>query len=183
MEKINIVEAAGKIITESGIEALTIEELLQRMEADPVQLYTFFKNDKEVIVFLLRNLETEIEKLIKDLEDKNVSIEEEFQLFFKLIFKLLDQNPFYLSLLFNTEFNKTNENAREVIVRINTAIADYLTKIISRGKQEAVFKTTKSTRAIVNNILGSFRSFMNQQDTLNKMLSDLEKLRGYTDPV
>lgn len=183
MEKSKIVETAGRIITESGIEALTIEKLLRRMEADPVQLQTHFKNDQEVISFLLRSLEAEIEMLIQGLEGKELSIEEEFQLFFELVFRLLDQNPFYLSLLFNTEFNKTDENARAVLVQINAAIAAYLTKVITRGKNESVFKTTKPTRTLVNNILGSFRSFMNQQDTLNKMLNDLKKLRGDADPV
>jgi hypothetical protein len=115
------------------------------------------------------------------MEGCDISIEEEFQLFFELMFNLLNQKPFYLSLLFNTEFNKSDQHARELMVSINGTIAAYLTNLIIRGKKESVFKTTRSTKTLVNNILGSFRSFMNQQDTLNRMLYNLKKLRTDVD--
>lgn len=175
--KTEIAEVAGKIISESGLDALTTEELAKKMRIDHEILYIYFKNNVDILSFLIQNLEYEIRVLINDLETKNVSPEKELQLLFENMYRLFEQKPYYLSIIFIIEDKEKADRGHEILISIKSTINKYLLKIINQGKKETIFKTKQTPWTLVNNILGSFRSFMNQQNIINKMVRDIKKLR------
>lgn len=181
--KTEIAEAAGKIISESGLDALTIEELSKKLEIDQEILYIYFKNNADILIFMLLNLEHEIRILINDCETSNLSSEVELQLLFENMFNLFNKKPYYLSIIFNIEGNEIVDKNHEILIRIKEEIDEYLLKIINRGKEEAIFTTKQTPRTLVNTILVSFRSFMSQQNIINKMVKDFKKIKENPDPI
>lgn len=181
--KTEIEEAAAKIISESGLDALTTEELAKKMEIDQEILYIYFKNNADILIFMLLNLEHEIRLLINNLATSEVSSEKELRLLFENIYKLFEQKPYYLSIIFNFEGNEKDSRGHEILIRVKSSIDKHLIKIINKGKEEAVFKTRQTPGTLVNNILGSFRSFMSQQNIINKMIKDLKKIRDNPDYI
>ena len=77
--------------------------------------------------------------------------------------ELLKLKPYYLSVIFSTELKEKNTELQKVLLRIKISVRTYLLEVINQGKKETVFKTRQTSRSLVNNILGSFRSFMNEQ--------------------
>lgn len=172
----DMVEAAGKIIHESGINALSIERMTGEMKIDHSLLYPYFKKDDDILMLLLLSLENEIKQLINDTGTGDGSPEEELRLLFENMHKLLKHKPYYLSVIFSTELKEKNAGLQDTLLRIKISVRTYLLEVINHGKKEKVFKTKRTSRSLVNNILGSFRLFMNEQLLIAKMIKDLEIL-------
>ena len=177
MIKTDIVEAAGRIITEAGIDTLTTEGLATKMGVDQKTIYTWFKRDADILIFLLINLKHEIGILVNDAESNKKSPEEELQLLFESMYSFFTQKPYYLTIVLNIEQDKMSKRALEILISIKTVIGNYLLKIIDNGKREAIFKTNRTPDTLTDNILESFRSFMSQQNMLDKMVRDLKLIR------
>ncbi|MCB9013028.1 MAG: hypothetical protein H6539_03220 [Bacteroidales bacterium] len=177
----DIVESAGKIIEESGITVLSIETLAGEMKVDQSFLYSYLKKDDDILILLLLSLENEIKQLIKDARTESGAPEEKLQLLFEKIHKILKLKPYYLSVIFSTELKEKDAESQNALFRIKISVRSYLLEVINQGKNKEVFKTMRTSRSLVNNILGSFRSFMNEQRLINKMVKDLEILKGIKD--
>ncbi len=107
----DIVEATGKIIMESGLNAISIEELSRKMEVKHEAISSFFKGDNNILNFMLHNIEFEIKELIYNSEANMTSAEEEFQRLFKDLYLLFAQKPYYLFIILNIE-DKENQTMK-----------------------------------------------------------------------
>ena len=181
LKKTDMVSAAGKIINESGINSLSIEELAGEMKIDQSLLNPYLKTDDDILMLLLLSMEDEIKQLISYPGTVDMSAEEDLQLLFKNMHELLKLKPYYLSVIFCVELMEKNTVLQKALLRIKIYVKTYLLEVINHGKKETVFKTRQTSRSLVNNILGSFRSFMNEQRLINKMVKDLEILKVISD--
>jgi AcrR family transcriptional regulator len=172
-----MVAAAGKIINESGINSLSIEELAREMKIDHSLLNPYLKKDDDILVLILLSLETEIKQLINNTRSSDGTSEEELRLLFENMHKLLKIKQYYLSVIFFIESKEMNSELQNALLRIKISVKAFLLEVINHGKEETVFKTKLASGSLVNNILGSFRSFMNEQRLINKMINDLEILK------
>lgn len=63
------------------------------------------------------------------------------------------------------------------IVRIMNIVETYLTTIINAGKKDQTFKTSVTTKLLVNRILIGFRMFMKDEQLVNEMILELTTLK------
>lgn len=181
-KKTEMVEAAGRIILESGINALTIDTLAFRMEILHSELSIYFEKDNDILKMMLFSLDNEIQKLINTLVPSNQSPEEELQNLFKDLYELFNRKPYYLSLIFSTELNEGDSEMHDILLRIKTAAEMYLLKVITYGKKRRIYKTKINSRSLVNRILVSFRLLMNEQLVSINLVRDLKIQRSKNDP-
>lgn len=181
LETTDIVEAAGRIIIESGTDSLSIEELAGEMRINTSLLDSYFEKDDDILMLLLKSLEDDIKQLIIETRTVDRSPEEDLQLLFQNMHELLKLKPYYLSVIFSTELKEKNSELQKALLKIKISVRIYLLEVINHGKKETVFKTRQTSRILVTNILGSFRSFMNEQRLINKMVRDLEILKVIND--
>jgi AcrR family transcriptional regulator len=177
----DIVETAGRIIIESGTDSLSIKALAGEMGINTSQLDSYFEKDEDILMLLLKNLGNDIKQLIIETRTVDKSPEEDLQLLFQNMHELLKLKPYYMSLIFSIELMEKNSELQKVLLSIKISVRTYLFEVINHGKKETVFKTRHTSRLLVTNILGSFRSFMNEQRMINKMVKDLEILKAIND--
>jgi len=177
----DIVEAAGRIIIESGTDSLSIKELADEMGIETPLLDSYFEKDDGILMLLLKSLENDIKQLISETRTVDRSPEEDLQLLFQNMHELFKHKPYYLSVIFYTESKEKESEFQKVLLRIKISVRTYLLEVINQGKKETVFKTRQASRVLVTNILGSFRSFMNEQRMISKMVKDLEILKTIND--
>jgi AcrR family transcriptional regulator len=176
--KTELIEAVGKIILESGINTLTIDELANKMEIPPSELSIYFEKDTDILKMMLVSLDIEIQELINTLVARNQSPEEELQNLFKDLYELFNREPYYLSLIFSTELTEMDSDLNDILLRIRTAAEMYLLQVIIRGKSEKIYKTKTNSRSLVNRILVSFRLLMNEQMVSINLVRNLKLLRS-----
>lgn len=178
LTKNDLVKAAGEMINEAGINALTINNLAVKMGINPTELSSFFKQDNDILIMMLLSLDNEIQQLIHDVVTRTQLLEEELNSLFKNLYHFFDQKPYYLSIIFAAELMEKDSDIQDILVRIKTAAEIYLFEVINQGKQKKLFNNPTTTKSIVNKILVSFRMLMNEQQISIKLVRDLKIQRG-----
>jgi AcrR family transcriptional regulator len=177
-EKEDIIEAAGRLVLQSGIHELSIEELELKTGISHAELSMYFKSDKDFPIMLLISLETKIMQLIKDVAISNLSPEDELQALFRNLNKLFDHRPFYLVLIFDKHLSERDSVIPVILKRIIKRVENFLLQVINKGKQENIFLAEVKTRYLVNRILVSFRSLMNEQRLAESLVRDIAQLKS-----
>lgn len=177
LKTMDLVEAAGRIINESGINNLSIVQLAREMKIDESILYPYFKEDEDILMLLLVTMGDELNQLITETRVEGTLPDQELRLLFENIHHLLEIKPYYLSAIFFIQLKENNTALQNTMVRIKIDIRSYVLEVINRGKNDMVFKNKMSSKSLGNYILKSFRSFMNEQRKYAIMVKDLERLK------
>lgn len=181
LRRTEMVKAAANIIRESGIDGLSVKNMAFEMKIEYDLLLTYLKNDEGILTLLLASLENEVKQLTRDMIVTDRSPEDELRLLFERIYKLFNDKPHYLIIIFSTELKERDAANQVILTRIKTDIRGCLTEIIKNGKSETLFKNKLTARYLTRNILGSFRSLMNEQRIVAKMVKDMEALKNGED--
>ncbi|PSK82775.1 TetR/AcrR family transcriptional regulator [Prolixibacter denitrificans] len=165
----HIIDSAGRIIYESGIYSLSVDNLARKLNVEKESLSSVFKNDDDILLSLFLRLESDVDQLIIQSKFQHDAPDAELKYLFKELNKLFSEKPFYLTIIFSDELLKRNLSALNVLFRIKRSAKDYLQEIIKKGKKRNIFKSKLKNRSLVNIILGGFRLQMNEQRLMNKM--------------
>ncbi len=176
-----IIEKAGNIIMEKGLEALTIHNLSVGLALKADDLYPEIVKDTDILIILLRSLEEETKDLIQTFANRGESPETELILLFKRLYFLFLQKPYYLPLIFNKRPDNNEGIIKLHLLRIQKMAKNYLSSLINAGKKEKAFKSNESTEALVDRILNSFQLLMKDEEIGSEMIRELKTLRTQND--
>jgi len=160
--QLEIITAAGEILTESGIAGLTTKKLAAKMGFAESALYRHFTGKEEIMVTMLQYLAADMDKRLKDCL---LNIDEpEFQLkeVFNNQFEFFKKNPHFLVAIFSDGLLEESKVINDAIMQIMAVKRKYLLQIIKKGQEEGVFKNTLSVDDMVHIVMGSFRLHMLQ---------------------
>jgi AcrR family transcriptional regulator len=160
--QLEIITAAGEILTESGIAGLTTKKLAAKMGFAESALYRHFTGKEEIMVTMLQYLAADMDKRLKDCL---LTIDEsEFQLkeVFNNQFEFFKKNPHFLVAIFSDGLLEESKVINDAIMQIMAVKRKYLLQIIKKGQEEGVFKNTLSVDDMVHIVMGSFRLHMLQ---------------------
>ena len=76
--QLEIIEAAGKILTSSGVSGLTIKNLAREMKFSESAIYRHFTSKEEIIIALLEYLATSMDERYTQAISRAQSPEEKF---------------------------------------------------------------------------------------------------------
>jgi len=160
--QLEIITAAGEILTESGIAGLTTKKLAAKMGFAESALYRHFTGKEEIMVTMLQYLAADMDKRLKDCL-LNID-ESEFQLkeVFNNQFDFFKKNPHFLVAIFSDGLLEESKVINDAIMQIMVVKRKYLLQIIKKGQEEGVFKNTLSVDDMVHIVMGSFRLHMLQ---------------------
>lgn len=179
--KFVIIEKAAEIIMNTGLEALTIHNLATELDLKEGQIYNQLTKDDDILLLLLLGFETDIIEFVRELARKGVTPETELELFFNGLYFLFRQKPYYLSLIFDKNLKFRDESIKKSILRIKLVAENYLIDVINNGKKQNTFNIKEPSRHLVNRILSGFRLYMKDEQLLNYMLIELNKLKTIKD--
>ncbi|MCK9450202.1 MAG: hypothetical protein M0Q90_00735 [Bacteroidales bacterium] len=177
----DIINAAGRIIVQSGILGLTLDRLMQEPEIGRKRLPKEIESESGLFELLLQDFEQEVSVLVTAIANQKTAPDEEISLLFKGLYKLFKHNQWYLDLAFDPDLISRCAKAENIIFRIKWMAKSYLTRLIQRGKREEVFSITKSTSVLVNEILESFRALINDWQLADKMIKDIKYVQPAKD--
>ncbi|MBN2634670.1 MAG: hypothetical protein JXR61_00265 [Prolixibacteraceae bacterium] len=170
----NIVRVAERIIVQQGIEALSLNSLSNEPELKGIDIGSLLKSEEDIFLLLIADLEKDLDLLLANSTPGSISPETEFELFFKMLYDLFQQKPWYLPIIFYNNILERNKRINAAIKHIKNKATGYLTKLIDRGKKENVFATTENTQTLVKDILGSIRFLMNDLQLSRQVTRDLK---------
>ena len=154
--QLEIVEAAGRLLTRSGLCGLTIKNLAQEMHFAESALYRHFKSKEDILVSLLEYLANNIDERLQkisfsDREDEN------FATLFRNQFRFFNEKPYFVVAVFSDGLMEENQHINEMILKLIRVKVKYLTQIIQNGQKKGIFTSDIPSERLVDIIMGAFQ--------------------------
>jgi AcrR family transcriptional regulator len=155
--QLEIIEAAGKILTASGLSGLTIKNLAKEMKFSESAIYRHFESKEAIILTLLEYLAQDMEDRFSRAISMEQSAEEKFITIFKSQFSFFTENPHFVVAVFSDGLIEESQKINEKILRIMSVKMKHLMPIIKEGQNKNVFTNSVSTEDLLNIVMGTFR--------------------------
>ena len=182
--QLEIIEAAGKILTEKGINGLTTKKLAQEMNFSESALYRHFSNKEEIIVCMLNYLALNMDQHTTELENKNPI--EQLKNFFQNQFRFFESQPYFVIAVFSEGLLEESEKINQAIKNLMNKRMQLLKPIIQIGQENGAITNDLDSDELIHILMGSVRLFMLKwrmskfefdiQTEGNKMLTSILKL-------
>ena len=172
-----IIQSAGKIMTDKGISGLTIKNLSKEMGFSEAALYRHFKSKEDIIITMLEFLEESMsERFRMSTEGDDRSAEEKFKELFRNQFDFFEKQPYFVVAIFPDSLMGESPKINETIFKIMQVKIKYLMPVIMKGQQEGEFTNTITSEQLIHIVMGAFRLQMFKW-RMNKFQFDI-KMNG-----
>ncbi|MBP6532829.1 MAG: TetR/AcrR family transcriptional regulator [Bacteroidia bacterium] len=157
VRQLEIIEAAGRILTASGVSGLTIKNLANEMKFSEGAIYRHFTSKEEIIISLLDYLSNDMDERLAKVNSVDVSPEEKFVALFQNQFSFFKKNPHYVVAVFSDGLLEASQRINETILRVMEVKMKHVKMIVVEGQKKKVFTNEISADELVSIVLGTFR--------------------------
>ena len=162
VRQLEIIEAAGEILTESGLAGRTTKNLAAKMGFAESALYRHFKGKEEIIVTMLQYLAADMDKRLTACVEKLDDPVEKLKAVFNNQFAYFEKHPHFLVAVFSEGLLEESKKINAAIMQIMATKRKHLLPVIKQGQLEGVFETSAPAEDLLHIIMGSFRLHMLQ---------------------
>ncbi len=160
--QLEIINVSLKLISESGIQSLTIKNLANKIGFAESAIYRHYENKTQILLAILdffkENSETLFSKQLKSNENALVKIEKIFMNHFK---KFVD-NPSLVAVIFSEDIFRNEAILAERVKEIMNKNIKSLEAIIETGQNNDEIRADVAASYLSFMIMGSLRLFVKQ---------------------
>ncbi|MEO6831928.1 MAG: TetR/AcrR family transcriptional regulator [Chitinophagaceae bacterium] len=162
VRQLEIITAAGEILSESGISGLTTKRLAAKMGFSESALYRHFKSKEEIMITMLDYLAGDMNKRFKacleNVDEPDLQLKE----LFNNQFEFFHKNPHFLVAIFSDGLLEESKDINKAISEIMGVMRKTLLEIIEQGQNDKIFTTSLLPEELVHIIMASLRLQMLQ---------------------
>lgn len=155
--QLEIIEAAGKILTASGVSGLTIKNLAKEMRFSESAVYRHFTSKEEIIVALLEYLAASMDERYTNAISPEQTPEEKFITLFQNQFDFFKKNPHFVVAVFSDGLMEESQRINETIMKIMAVKMKHLMPVITEGQQRKIFTNSITSEELIHIVMGTFR--------------------------
>ena len=154
--QLEIIEAASKILTSSGLSGLTIKNLAIEMQFSESAICRHFTSKEEIIIAMLNYLSDNIEKRLTNMAWMS-DPEENFKTLFREQIKFFKQNPHFVVAVFSDGLMEESQRINEILMKLMNVKMKHLMPIIMDGQQKGIFTNAITTEELMHIVMGAFK--------------------------
>ena len=158
--QLEIIEAAGRILTSSGVSGLTIKNLAAEMKFSESAIYRHFKSKEDIIIAMLNYLAQTMDSRLTGTLATELSVEEKFIALFRNQFSFFKKNPHFVVAVFSDGLMEASQSINETILKIMDVKLKHLYSVLAEGQKKGVFTKSILTAELVHIAMGAFRLHM-----------------------
>ena len=158
--QMEIIDAAGKILTNSGVSGLTIKNLAKEMHFSEAALYRHFSSKEEIIIAMLNFLAENMDQRYTDALVNEKGAVDKFKTIFQNQFAFFSKNPHFVVAVFSDGLMEESEGINRSIQNIMQVKIKHLMPIILVGQQNGDFTNAISKEELIHVVMGTFRLLM-----------------------
>lgn len=151
-----LIDAAGRILTELGIGGLTTKKLALEMGFSEAAIYRHFSSKEAIILAMLEYLRENMSARLFSL-DSNLGLEDRFKTLFSSQFSFFTQHPHFVVAVFSDGLWEESEQINKAILALMQTKTGFLIPLIKEGQAQGVFRSDLSAEQLVHLVLGAFR--------------------------
>ena len=158
--QLEIMEAAGQLMTESGYAALTTKRLAERMGFSEPALYRHFKNKEEILLTMLHYLAASMEERLAEVTARVSDPSERVEAMFDSHFRFFTQYPHFLMAIFASGVLDRTPALDMAITDLMEVKRHHLLATIKEGQAKGVFTDAFPAELLTMIAMGTFRLHM-----------------------
>lgn len=158
--QLEIMEAAGHIMTTEGLSGLTTKNLAKEMKFSESALYRHFNSKEEIVISLLNFLANEMQERLQDVIAKETDGKSQFEAIFNSQFEFFRANPHFLVAVFSDGLLDESKHINEKVLAIMNLKMSLVKPVISQCQYEGIFRNDISSQELAFMVLGTFRLLM-----------------------
>lgn len=155
--QLDIIQAAGTILTRSGLGGLTVKNLASEMAFSESALYRHFKSKEEIILAMLKFLAADMDKRLSLALADELDPESKLQILFEDQFRFFNNNPHFVVAVFSDCLMEESNSINERILALMAIKTKHVLPIIKQGQKQGIFTKEIKAEALMHIILGAFR--------------------------
>ncbi len=155
--QLEIIEAAGKILTSSGVSGLTIKNLAKEMKFSESAIYRHFESKEEIIIAMLDYLSETMDELLRNSIRSNDKPEVKFKSVFQNLIDFFIKNPQFVVAVFSDGLMEESQRINQNLLKLMNVVMKYLMPVIMEGQQNGVFTNTLTTEEMMHIVMGTYK--------------------------
>lgn len=155
-----IITAAGKILTRSGVHGLTIKNLGKEMQFSESAIYRHFSSKEDIIVSMLHYLAYDMNMRYNAALAGETDTESRFGKLLKNQAAFFTENPYFVVVVFSDGLMEESQRINTAITGIMQTKMKHLMPIITSGQENGCFRKDLSSEDLAHIVMGSFRLLM-----------------------
>ncbi|MFT5780401.1 MAG: TetR/AcrR family fatty acid metabolism transcriptional regulator [Crocinitomicaceae bacterium] len=155
--QLEIIDAAGRILTASGVSGLTIKNLASEMKFSESAIYRHFTSKEEIIIALLEYLIQSMDERISNAILIDQKPEDKFTPLFQNQFSFFEKNPHYVVAVFSDGLLEKSKRINETILKVMDVNKKHIQSIILEAQRKNVFTNVITSDEILHITIGAFR--------------------------
>jgi TetR/AcrR family fatty acid metabolism transcriptional regulator len=152
-----LIEAAGKILTRSGVSGLTIKNLAAELQFSEAAVYRHFASKEDVVIAMLDYLAENMDQRLQSISKTAQGPEEKLKSIFQNQFDFFAGNPHFVVAVFSDGLLEESQRINAAIVKIMGVKMRHLMPVIMTGQQTGVFTNAITTEELMHIVMGTFR--------------------------
>ncbi len=155
-----IIEAAGKILTSSGVGGLTIKNLAKEMNFSESAIYRHFSSKEDIILSMLSYLAESLDERYSKAIKIDQTPSEKLRKLFQNQFSFFKTKPHFAVAVFSDGLMEESQGINKAILKIMDVKIKHLKPIVIEGQQNGTFTHTITSDEIIHMIMGAVRLHM-----------------------
>ena len=158
--QLEIIQAAGKILTQSGIHGLTIKNLAKDMKFTESAIYRHFESKEAIIITMLNYLVVTMDERLSNATKETDLPIKQIEVLFQNQIAFFKENPHFLISVFSDGLLEESEKINKCIHGIMQVKSKHIIGIIKAGQDQKVITSKVATEELTHIIMGGFRLLM-----------------------
>lgn len=155
-----IVTAAGKILTKSGISGLTIKNLAKEMDFSESAIYRHYPGKEDIIVTMLDYLAYDMDMRYKKALEGETNPQEQLVKLLTNQAVFFTENPYFVVVVFSDGLREESERINQSSTILMQTKIGHLLPILEMGQKAGCFRSDLPAEDLVHIVMGSFRLLM-----------------------
>ncbi|WP_297098960.1 TetR/AcrR family transcriptional regulator [uncultured Draconibacterium sp.] len=169
-----IIDVSLELISENGIQGLTIKNLAKKIGFSESAIYRHYENKIEILVAILNYFKENTEHIfVTELKSDEDTITKIQNLFINQ-FRIFTKSPSFLAVIFSEELFRNETILSERVAEIMNNNLDTLTQIIRIGQNKGELRNDIEASHLALVVMGALRLFVKKWQISNHSF-DLRK--------
>ena len=160
--QLEIIAAAGQLISEDGYAKLTTKRLAERMHFSEAALYRHFASKEDILVKMLELLTASVQERMEEVTAQEEKPDMRLRAMLDSHFTYFKAHPEYLMAIFATNFMEPSPAIDKAIRSLMEVMRGHLKAVVSTGQKAGAFTRAIPTDMLVQIVMGTFRLHMLQ---------------------
>jgi TetR/AcrR family fatty acid metabolism transcriptional regulator len=156
-KQLEIIEAAGKILSVSGVSGLTIKNLAKEMEFSEAALYRHFTGKEKIVLAMLQYLTETLEGVYTTSYSENDSPENKLIQLVEKKLEFFQDHPHFAVVTFSDGLLESSQEINSAIYRLMQTKQKHISAIILENQSTNNFTKSLSEEELIHLIMGAIR--------------------------